>query len=276
MWKKSFCYNNFLSLPTGSRTGHFKFKNPVFLDFFSNLNLKTLKKYNLKFFLNLNAFPINSKYFSLTTISSARRFLIPNTSRFLTLKKLKLKHHRTFFYSTHLVNPTKKSKKSSLFFFKYIYLKKLSYFFGFKKISGFKNFLRFGRFLSGKNENLLCALLECKLDNFLYRLGFFQTIYFVQKFILGGNVFINNKVIKSNNFFVGLNEMVSFNKRYFRLVFNYLLLKLKLNKLHLNSPGYVEVDYKLLVAIMVQLPAPPFLTNSFSFNSPVNHNTIFR
>jgi hypothetical protein len=190
-------------------------------------------------------------------------FLRANAVRFYFIKKAKMTKNKGFFYSTHIATPAKRKKKRSLFFQKHAYYKKISTYFGFKKIS---DFVKFYSSFNFKYETGLYTILFCKLDTFLNCLNLFPSIYFIQKFIQGYNVFINNIPVSSANYIVALNQIVTFNKKYFKRLYFNLLKKLYGKKIFLNVPPYIELDYKLLSLIMFKFPEIKFINQPFSFN----------
>jgi len=143
-----------------------------------------------------------------------RSFLRSNNFQFTLKKKLNLRRQKVFFYSVHIAAPKKKNKKISLFGLKNIYYKKISLFFGFKKIAGFFKSCAYSKTLSGKNSFGVFLSLEGQLSNFIFRLNLFPSIYFVKKFIQFGNVFVNNKTVNYSSYIVNFNEIISFNRKY--------------------------------------------------------------
>jgi ribosomal protein S4 len=109
-------------------------------------------------------------------------------------------------------------------------------------------------------------MLEGRLETILLRLNFFPSIYFIKRFIASGNVFVNNKLITYPAYFLEYNEIVSIDKRYFKLVYYFLKSKLKSKKVFLNVPSFIEADYKLLVAMLIRSPKISDLTRPVSFN----------
>jgi ribosomal protein S4 len=128
----------------------------------------------------------------------------------------------------------------------------------------------------GKNEPDFFLALEGRLETFLLRLNFFPSIYFIKRFILSGNVFVDNKVINYPSHFLGFNQIVSINKKYFKLVYRYLKFSLKTHKVLLNHPPFVEIDYKLLVAMLIKNPDLLSLTMPASFNLYTKFPTFHR
>jgi|LNAP01.1.fsa_nt_gb ribosomal protein S4 len=244
--------------------------------FKSNVNLlstyKTLvfsKKYVLSNFPKLF---INKKFVYL----KSKNFLRLNNLQFTLKKKLNLRKQKTFFYSVHIAAPRKKNKKWSLFGSKNIYYKKVSLFFGFKKASQFLKLYRAVVSVWGRNESDFFLTLEGRLETFLLRLNFFPSIYFIKRFILSGNVFVDNKIISYPSHFLKYNQIVSVNKRYFKLVYSYLKSNLKSRRVLLNNPPFIEVDYKLFVATLIKNPELSSLTMPASFNLYTKFPTFHR
>lgn len=227
------------------------------------------KKYALSNFPRLF---INKKFVYL----KSRNFLRLNNLQFTLKKKLNLRRQKTFFYSVHIAAPRKKNKKWSLFGSKNIYYKKVSLFFGFKKTSQFLKLYKSVVSVWGRNESDFFLALEGRLETFLLRLNFFPSIYFIKRFILSGNVFVDNKIISYPSHFLKYNQIVSINKKYFKLVFARLKSNLKLRKVLLNNPSFIEADYKLLVAMLIKNPELSSLTMPASFNLYTRFPTFHR
>ena len=204
-----------------------------------------------------------SKLFQLPTIATNKRlafynskvFLRTNNLQFVIKKKLNLRKQKVFFYSVHIAAPKKKTKKWSLFALKNIYYKKVSLFFGFRKVIDFFKIYNLARKLSKANVFAVFLMLEGRLDNFLMRLNLFPSVYFIKKFIEHGNVFVNNKTINYAAYNLSFNEVVSFIK-----------FQLKQRKIIINLPPFIEADYKLLVAMLIRNPDEFSLTKPLSFN----------
>lgn len=200
------------------------------------------------------------------TFYKSKVFLRTNNLQFVIKKKLNLRKQKVFFYSVHVAAPKKKTKKWSLFALKNIYYKKISLFFGFRKVADFFKIYSSARRLSKANLFAVFLMLEGRLDNFLMRLNLFPSIYFIKKFIEHGNVFVNNKVINYSAYNLNFNEIVSFNKRYYKKLYFFIKSQLKRRKVIINLPPFIEADYKLLVAMLIRNPNELSLTKPVSFN----------
>jgi ribosomal protein S4 len=203
-------------------------------------------------------------------------FLRANNLQFVIKKKLNLKRQKTFFYSIHIAAPRKKNKKWSLFGLKNIYYKKISLFFGFKKIVDFLKVYDISNKVFGSNSYSIFLMLEGRLENFLLRLNIFPSIYFVKKFIQHGNVFVNNRTVNYCSFSLNFNEIVSLNKKYHKYFYFLLKSRLRSKKVLLNYPYFMEVDYKLFTAMLIRNPSVESLTSPVSFDIYTKFLTVNR
>jgi len=153
-----------------------------------------------------------------------------------------------------------------LFALKNIYYKKVSLFFGFRKVSDFFKVYDLAGKVGKANSFAVFLMLEGRLENFLMRLNLFPSIYFIKKFIEYGNVFVNNKIINYTSYNLNFNEIVSFNKRYYKRLYFFIKSQLRRRKVLVNSPNFIEADYKLLVAMLIRNPNELSLTKPLSFN----------
>lgn len=203
------------------------------------------------------------------------KFAHLNNLRYVIRRKLNLRREKVFFYSVHVASPRKKRKKWSLFGLKNIYYKKVSLFFGFKKVADFLKLYNSFKKIWGANQSSFFLALECRLDNLLYRLNFFDSFYFLKRFILSGNVLVNNKIINYSSYILVPGDIISVNKSYFQFIYGSIKSRLLSRRVLLNAPTFVEVDYKLLVAIVLRSPHSKDLTMPVSFNlytSPLSFN----
>ena len=238
----------------------------------SQILYKNLKKvYLLQNFSNVRVQPVP---FRFPIISANKRlvfykasfFLRVNNLQFIIKKKLNLRKQKVFFYSVHIASPKKKTKKWSLFALKNIYYKKVSLFFGFRKVANFFKIYDLAGRLGNANSFAVFLMLEGRLENFLMRLNLFPSMYFIKKFIEHGNVFVNNKVVNYPSYNLNFNEVVSFNKKYYKRLYFFLKSQLRRRKVIINLPPFIEADYKLLVAMLIRNPNELSLTKPLSFN----------
>ncbi len=256
--------------------------------FFRNAKISSLLKFNLSYLScvlnkpaktvqvlhNFSGVHLNSKFFKFPVISvnkslvfyKANFFLRKNNLQFTIKKKLNLRRQKVFFYSVHIAAPKKKTKKWSLFALKNIYYKKVSLFFGFRKVADFLKVYDLASRIGKANSFAVFLMLEGRLENFLMRLNLFPSIYFIKKFIEYGNVFVNNRTINYTSYNLNFNEIVSFSKKYHKRLYFFIKFQLKRRKVLINLPSFIESDYKLLVAMLIRNPNELSLTKPLSFN----------
>lgn len=193
-------------------------------------------------------------------------FLRVNNLRFMIKKKLNLRRQKFFFYSVHIASPRKKLKKWSLYGLKNIYNKKISVFYGFRKSSDFLKAYFSALKSWGRNESSLFLALEGRLENVLFRLNYFPSVYFIKRFILSGNVFVNNRQIVFPSYYLRPGEIISINKQFHRFVYASLKSRLRSRKVLLNFPTFLETDYLIFVSMIVRKPTLSDLTLPVSFN----------
>ena len=166
--------------------------------------------------------------------------------RFLNIKRKKV-----FTYSVHVVSPQKKRKKLTLFGLKTMYYRKLSFFFGFKKVSKFLNYIKCSLKSDGFNMFSYLIFLETRLETVLLRTNLFSSIYFIKKFIRGSKVFINNVTIKKPFYNLKCGEVISIDKYYYKFLYNYIklslsegILPIKSRSKTFNANKFDNKDYK--------------------------------
>ena len=76
---------------------------------------------------------------------------------------------------------------------------KLSFFYGIKE-SQLLNYLLKARKKKGSSGQELLTLLEMRLDNIIYRLGFAPTIFAARQLVTHGHIFLNGRVVNIPSF----------------------------------------------------------------------------
>lgn len=193
--------------------------------------------------------------------------------RLLGMTKQRLK---TFHYNIQVAAPKKKESRRTLYTYKLMYFRKLCLFFGFSQIK--KLFLYHNMIVPLKKnfESLFFLLLECKLDNFFMRVGFFSSVYFLKKFILYGNVFVNSVIVKDPSFLLKPGDLVVVSNFFFKDLYFGFKLKLVDGLVLLNCPKYIEVDYKLFAAVILRKPLLVEVTKPASFDLYTNFLNVAR
>lgn len=233
--------------------------------FFKNINLK---EYNIILKNKKNVYNNN------LILNNYKYFYKMSKFQYIIKKRLNLQRQKEFFYCVHIAAPEKKKKKWSLFGLKNIYYKKLSLFFGFLKP---KKFIKLYDKIKKNKKNAeysFFLFLESRLEMFLLRINFLPSIYFIKRFIFNGNVFVNNKKIIYSDYLLKSNQIVSIKKEHFFNIYKSLKFNLKKKNIFINSPKYIEVDYKLLIAMFIKKPSYIELTRPMSFELYTSFLTI--
>ena len=61
--------------------------------------------------------------------------------------------------------------------------------------------------------NVLTYLLECRVDNLLFRLGFAPTIPMARQMVVHGNVLVDGKVIKTPSYTISVGQKISLSEK---------------------------------------------------------------
>jgi small subunit ribosomal protein S4 len=181
-------------------------------------------------------------------------------------RRLRIKKRTVFFYETHIASPSKKKSQTSIYGLRKQYYRQYSIFYGFFKPSNLFKVYNHISTITKNNISLLFAFLESRMANLLYRVNFLPNLYFSRQFVLHKNAFVNNRIIDDLHYVPRLNEIVSFNKNFFKLFYFNLYRLLKRKGVYLNSPTYYEVDYKLFLITLIKKPKFEEINQSLSFN----------
>lgn len=112
-------------------------------------------------------------------------------------------------------------------------------------------------------ENLL-RLLETRLDNVVYRLGFASSRKAARQLITHEHILVNNKKVKSPGYRVKVNDEISLEEK----MKNNKYVSASLELLSSNLPSWLSLDKEKLIGKVLALPS----REEVSF--PVNENLI--
>lgn len=186
--------------------------------------------------------------------------------RYLTRKRLQLQRRKEFFYCVHVAAPKKKKNKPSLFGLKNMFYKKISLFFGFFNVNRLFKLYDKVRKLRFDSERTFFMLIESRLEIFLLRTNMFPSLYFIKRFILNGNIFVNGYKCTFSDFVLKPSNVVVVNKKFFKLFYFNLKYFLLRKFIFLNYPKYMEFDYKLFCGILIRKPFFNDMTRPVSFD----------
>ena len=111
----------------------------------------------------------------------------------------------------------------------------------------------------GAKENILLTILEARLDNILFRLGFSSTITEARQYINHNHIIVNNKTVNFASYNCKLNDKINIKndskimplilKNFQKQIDKEALIENRLKKLNLNSsnfkfilPSYLKLD----------------------------------
>ncbi len=77
----------------------------------------------------------------------------------------------------------------------------------------FKNLVREAEKKKGDTGEILMSLLETRLDNVIYRLGFAKSRAMARQFVSHGHVFVNAKKVNVPSYQVKINDIISLSKK---------------------------------------------------------------
>lgn len=233
--KLKFNFNNYIKIDD------LKFKTILFLSYFKKRIIKK-KQYKKKLF---NRFPNR-------------------------LKNIHFKKNRYSIYD-HLMSDYTSEKK------KYYFKKKRSTWWNLKieqdKINVFfgffsrKKFLKFQQacFFANKLRLNWILNLVARLSFILFQMNISSNLYFTRNFIKRGFVLVNNKVKINPNYIVNLFDNISFKKNIFKKIYLMFKFRLKNNKILINSPNYLEINYRIMTSTIWRMPEGSEIIGPFDF-----------
>ena len=161
---------------------------------------------------------------------------------------------KKFLYEIHTEEREFKRKKRRFRSKEYFNLFKLCMFYGNMKASSLKSLLN----TQATSKNIWAGatpfLLESRLDILLYRTNLFKSIFFVKQFIRHKGVLVNGLSIKEPNFQVQIGNIVTIPPKFYKEFYTNFVKNLKENRILVNHPRYMEVDYKIGSFIVITPP----------------------
>jgi len=154
-------------------------------------------------------------------------------------------------YRVDIINPLQTKKK---FKYRFISLRLVRLFFLTLQYYQFRYMARVAGRMDGLFQENYCRLLEGRMISFLYRSNFLYNMFEIIAFVKLGNMHINNYVVSRVNYWFNVGDMVSLNKLHRGRLRNILLRRLILHSCLFNTPRYMYVSYKLMLAFMEKAP----------------------
>lgn len=188
------------------------------------------------------------------------------------LSKMRKKNFRNLYKKKFLyeINTKDKEFKKNIRRFRskeYFNLFKLSVFYGNIKTKSFKPFLH----TTAKNQRIWAGstpfLLESRLDILLYRTNLFKSIFFVKQFVKHQGVLVNGLCLHETNYQVRVGDIVVLPGNIYKEFYKKFYNNLKGNKILINTPNYLEINYQIGAFTIVKLPRGEEVSYPFSVNA---------
>ncbi|WMC18783.1 MAG: 30S ribosomal protein S4 [Enterobacteriaceae bacterium PSpicST2] len=129
----------------------------------------------------------------------------------------------------------------------------------------FRNYYKKAKKLKGNTSINLLQLIELRLDNIIYRMGFSSTRAEAKQLINHKLVLVNNKIVNVPSYQIMLNDIVKINEKSINQ--KRIKLSLNINNKRIKSK-WVNVDYKLFQGYLLRLP------NRLDIYSNINEQLI--
>ena len=85
-------------------------------------------------------------------------------------------------------------------------------------------------------------------------MGFAESLFKAHQLISHGFIFVNGIKTYSKSFNVKKGDCIEINPKYWDLVFKEIHSRLTKGSIFMPAPKYLEIDYKLLVGILLENP----------------------
>ena len=200
------------------------------------------------------------KRVSIRKICSTLGHSIPYQKKLSNFKSKKWSKVRSSSLQTHFIDS--RIKKKNLYPARQWYKYRLSSkqkvkgAFGFIKDQQLKSIFRQSDMNTEVDSITTIQILESRLDLLIYRMGFAGSLFKAHQLINHGFVFVNGIKTNSKSFNVKKGDLIEINPKYWSLVFKEVHSRLEKNSLFMPAPKYLEINYKLLVGILLENPIP--------------------
>ncbi|XZR52709.1 MAG: 30S ribosomal protein S4 [Enterobacteriaceae bacterium] len=129
----------------------------------------------------------------------------------------------------------------------------------------FRNYYIKANRLKGSTSINLLRLIELRLDNVIYRMGFSSTRAEAKQLICHKSILVNDKIVNIPSFQLSLNDIIKINKKSI----NQERIKFSINIFEKKSkPEWLNVDYSIFQGYLLRLP------NRFDIYSDINEQLI--
>lgn len=159
---------------------------------------------------------------------------------------------KPFLYKVTSEEKEFRRQKRTLKINNYLMRLKLRRFYGSLREKKFKRIIKETSLNSNVMGRSFIYFLESRLDVILYRANFFNSIYSARQYINHKKVYVNGLIVNKPGLKLSVNDIVTLKNA--DLFYNNLKQKLQGNKVLVNYPSYLEVNYRLASISLVKLP----------------------
>jgi len=209
---------------------------------------------------------INNIYLKKNLIKDDKSKLNSLTNLKIKLKKKEIKNtykqlyrmekqvfNKPFSLAIMEVTKVKLKKKKFISNYKYFLLKswKLRYFYG--GLSKVQLKAVCSKLFKKRGDVFIQFIiaLESRVDTLLYRSGLVLTIFEGRQLINHGFIYVNNLKVTKRSYVLKCNDILSINNNCLSRLISNTLDRLHAKSLILNTPSYIEVNYKLCMLIFL-------------------------
>jgi small subunit ribosomal protein S4 len=112
------------------------------------------------------------------------------------------------------------------------------------------NYYKKASAMKGNTAHILAAMLECRLDNMVYRLGFASTIFSAHQLVAHGNVLVNGKRVDIRSFQVKPGMKISLSEKAARTK---VVIRSLENKSR-SVPEYLTLESEKCTGELIAIP----------------------
>ena len=185
-------------------------------------------------------------------------------------RKFQKFYRHKFLYQINVREEEFKRKKRNFKAKNFFNMLKLRIFYGRMNLKPFKSLFQ----KITKNRNLSSGtaplFLEGRLDMLLYRTNLFPSLFALKHFIRNKNIFVNGLCITEAKFLVNVGDIIFISPSIYSSLYKVFLKRLKANKILVNFPKYIEINYR--IGSLMLIKSPKFKEIAYPF--PVAPRTL--
>ena len=107
----------------------------------------------------------------------------------------------------------------------------------------------------GKVGESLITLLERRLDSVIYRMNFVPTFHAARQLINHGHILVNGRKVNIPSYLLREGDIIEVTKKFHPTIRKNILNCLESKHIIIDSPSYLEVNYKIMSGIFLYTPS---------------------